>query len=185
MDDLLELGRIESKQEHIRPEITSLGIPVLAAQRVLEQLFEDKRVKLKVDISPDNEQVWGDPSALERIFINLLENSLNHSPPESEITINAHVADDNWVKVKVVDQGEGIAPEYLSRIFERFYRVDPSRSRERGGTGLGLAIVKHLVQGMGGEIRVESEPGRGSIFELRLQRIQGDTPRLSSSAEEI
>lgn len=184
VEDLLELGRIESKQEHIRLETTSLGTPVQAAQRVLEPLFEEKRVKLRVEVSPDNEEVWGDPSAIERIFINLLENAVNHSPPESEITISAHVADDEWVEVKVVDQGEGIEPEHLSRVFERFYRVDASRSRDRGGTGLGLAIAKHLVQGMGGEIRVESTPGRGSIFELKLQRMPADSLRLTGPAGE-
>jgi len=85
--------------------------------------------------------------------------------------------DDEWVEVKVRDQGEGIAPEHLSRIFERFYRVDPSRSRDRGGTGLGLAIVKHLVQEMGGEIRVDSTLGQGSVFELKLRRMPVDSPR--------
>jgi len=79
--------------------------------------------------------------------------------------------------VKVRDEGEGIAPEHLSQIFERFYRVDPSRSPDRGGPGLGLAIVKHLVQEMGGEIWVDSTLGQGSVFELKLRRMPVDSPR--------
>ena len=82
--------------------------------------------------------------------------------------------DDGQVEVKVLDQGVGIPQEHLPRLFERFYRVDPSRSRKVGGTGLGLAIVKHIAQAHGGKVGVESAPGRGSTFTIYLQDDKGD-----------
>ncbi|MFC1491812.1 sensor histidine kinase, partial [Nitrospinota bacterium] len=122
----------------------------------------------EVNISDEFDRVWADPSALERIFINLLENAVNFSPQGEVVEVTARASLDGRIEVSVKDRGEGIPPEHLPRIFERFYRVDPARSRNRGGTGLGLAIVKHLVQGHSGEVSVESTPGKGATFRLTL-----------------
>ena len=93
---------------------------------------------------------------------------MRYTPPGGRIDVQWSVRDDGWGVLRVSDSGIGIAPEHLPRLTERFYRVDGSRSRDTGGTGLGLAIVKHVVQRHGGEIDIQSEPGRGSCFTLLL-----------------
>jgi two-component system sensor histidine kinase SenX3 len=98
---------------------------------------------------------------------NLLENAINYSPNNTNVSISASVADE-ILEIVVADQGIGIPEGELDRIFERFYRVDPARSRETGGTGLGLSIVKHVASQHGGEIKVWSSPNVGSSFALRL-----------------
>lgn len=170
VEDLLELGRIESKEEHIRPKKISVRNAVESAAQTLTPVIEERRIRLKVEIPEEADLVWADPAALERILINLAENSVSYSPEESEIAIFGRLREDRFVELSVADQGEGIPPEHLSRIFERFYRVDSARSRESGGTGLGLSIVKHLVQGMGGDVWVESTPGRGSTFRFTIPK---------------
>jgi two-component system phosphate regulon sensor histidine kinase PhoR len=98
---------------------------------------------------------------------------VKYSEPGSSIEVEA-AKENSQVAVRVRDQGVGIAGEHLPRLFERFYRVDPSRSRKEGGTGLGLAIVKHIAQAHGGKVGVESTPGQGSTFTLCLQDDKGD-----------
>ena len=98
---------------------------------------------------------------------NLISNAIQYSPDDSRIGIGVRNAD-GVVEIAVTDQGEGIPEEDLDRVFERFFRVDQARSRNTGGTGLGLSIVKHAVQNHGGDVRVWSQPGRGSTFTIRL-----------------
>jgi two-component system sensor histidine kinase SenX3 len=111
--------------------------------------------------------VVGDRTHLIMAVANLLENAINYSPDGTTVSINTTV-DSNIVTITIVDQGIGIAENEIERIFERFYRVDPARSRETGGTGLGLSIVKHVANNHGGDISVWSSPGVGSTFSLRL-----------------
>jgi two-component system sensor histidine kinase SenX3 len=111
--------------------------------------------------------VLGHPEQLVQALGNLVENAVNYSPDHTRITIGVRRRDDT-VEISVSDQGIGIAEEDLGRIFERFYRVDPARSRATGGTGLGLAIVKHVAAAHGGDVTVWSVPGAGSTFTLRL-----------------
>ncbi|PIU54241.1 MAG: PAS domain-containing sensor histidine kinase, partial [Deltaproteobacteria bacterium CG07_land_8_20_14_0_80_60_11] len=99
--------------------------------------------------------------------VNLLDNAIKFSPADSTVWVDAQPAGSEIV-IRVKDQGCGIPPEHLDRIFERFYRVDAGRSRKVGGTGLGLAIVKHIAQAHRGRVTVESTPGQGSIFSLHL-----------------
>jgi two-component system phosphate regulon sensor histidine kinase PhoR len=100
-------------------------------------------------------------------MINLLNNAISYTPERGSITVEAKPVSEG-VEVSVIDNGIGIPPDDLPRIFERFYRVDKGRSRELGGTGLGLSIVKHIVEAHGGQVRVESKPGKGSRFSLFL-----------------
>jgi two-component system sensor histidine kinase SenX3 len=100
-------------------------------------------------------------------FHNLVENAINYSPDKTKVTINSTVSN-GIIEITVVDQGIGISEPDISRIFERFYRVDPARSRETGGTGLGLSIVKHVIGNHGGEVSVWSSEGVGSTFAIRL-----------------
>ena len=111
--------------------------------------------------------VRGDDGLLARVFSNLIENGINYNSPGGSVTITIG-QQDAWAVVSVADTGIGIAPENLAHIFERFYRVDASRSRHNGGAGLGLSIVAALVRQHGGEVKVESEPEKGSVFVVRL-----------------
>lgn len=111
--------------------------------------------------------VVGDRKHLIMAFHNLIENAINYSPDKTRVRVNTTSAD-GIVEISVVDQGVGIPESEIQRIFERFYRVDPARSRETGGTGLGLSIVKHVVGNHGGEVLVWSSSGVGSTFSIRL-----------------
>ena len=114
-------------------------------------------------------QLLMDPSRIEQVLVNLLDNAIKYTPAGGEVLLSA-VAEPERVVVTVRDHGPGIPPQSLSRVFERFYRVDEGRSRDEGGNGLGLAIVKHLVQLHGGTVSVESTPGHGSAFSFTLKR---------------
>lgn len=115
----------------------------------------------------DNSTVIGNHNQLVMAVHNLVENAINYSSDKTRVTISTKV-DSQIIEILVKDQGIGIADENLDRIFERFYRVDPARSRATGGTGLGLSIVKHVVKNHGGEVKVWSAPGVGSTFAIRL-----------------
>jgi two-component system sensor histidine kinase SenX3 len=119
-------------------------------------------------------QVFGDESLLVVSVHNLVSNAIRYSPDGSRIGVGVRTVDD-VVEISVTDQGEGIPEEDLDRVFERFYRVDQARARNTGGTGLGLAIVKHAIQNHGGDVRVWSQPGRGSTFTIRLPKADSTT----------
>lgn len=109
----------------------------------------------------------GDPTGIEQVLENLVDNAVKYAGPNTHVRMEGERSGDHVV-LRVVDDGAGVEARHLPRLFERFYRVDAGRAREQGGTGLGLAIVKHLVEGMGGAISVESEPGRGTRFSVTL-----------------
>jgi signal transduction histidine kinase len=125
-----------------------------------------KGVTLELDLA-GGERVYADPTAIRQVLSNLAENALRHTSTGQVVVFTERAAaeDDGsgtWVGVR--DSGTGIPPEHLGRIFERFYRADPGRSREAGGTGLGLAIVKHLVEAHGGRVRATSAVGSGTLI---------------------
>jgi two-component system phosphate regulon sensor histidine kinase PhoR len=134
-------------------------------------------------------ELAGQESELHSAIGNLVLNAARYTPQGGEIRVEATTDAEGNAVVAVQDSGIGIAREHIPRLTQRFYRVDPSRSRETGGTGLGLAIVKHAIQRHGGELLIESELGRGSCFSLRLpaarvrrQLLNGGTPGLQSNA---
>ncbi|MDD5597644.1 MAG: ATP-binding protein, partial [Victivallaceae bacterium] len=127
----------------------------------------NKNIRIKTFLKDKDCQIEGDCQLLEQALINLTDNAIKYSEPGSRVEISAAL-EDEFVIIKVKDNGPGIAREHLPRLFERFYRVDKARSRKLGGTGLGLAIVKHIAQLHGGSISVESELGQGSTFTLRI-----------------
>lgn len=169
ISDLLALSRIESGVMELELAPVNLGGTVARAFHLLEGKAQAKGVTLIVTPSlKDAPPVLADPSKLEQVLINLLDNAIKFTPSEGSITVSASVQND-LIRIDVKDTGAGIPPQDLSRIFERFYRVDTARSREMGGTGLGLSIVKHLVQAHGGTISVDSTPGKGSVFSFTMK----------------
>jgi len=110
----------------------------------------------------------GDVNRLEQVLANLADNAIKYGRANGTVTVGGKQLDDGKIEIFVRDDGPGIPPEALNRVFERFYRADKARSREQGGTGLGLSIVKHMVQAHGGDVRVESEPGKGATFFFTL-----------------
>ena len=163
VDDLLDLSRIESGGW--QPEPRSIGVD--AAAREAWRPFADRAAgqKVELDVAADSASVNSDPEALRQIFTNLFDNALRHTPSGGRIRLATERAGGVTI-VRVTDTGSGIPAEHLPRIFERFYRVDPGRSRQEGGTGLGLAIVKHLVEAHGGRVEADSELGRGTTIRL-------------------
>jgi two-component system, OmpR family, phosphate regulon sensor histidine kinase PhoR len=129
----------------------------------------DSDLTLEVGESTD-EPVMADLDALSQVFGNLVENAMKYGKAGGRVRVGAR-KQEAMIEFYVQDFGPGIAYEHLSRIFERFYRVDKARSRESGGTGLGLAIAKHIVHAHGGDIRCESELGFGATFLFRLPRV--------------
>ncbi len=166
IEDLLELSRIEG--QHARVEAHPVDVVALC-RTVLHDLkprFEDHAISHTLDATTAAPAL-ADRRSLERVLLNLLDNALKYTEPGDEIRI--HVSESGGkIQIEVIDTGIGIPPEDLGRVFERFYRVEKARSRDHGGTGLGLAIVKHLVQAMGGDVRVESADGEGTTVRVRL-----------------
>lgn len=168
IEDLLSLSRIEQAEEDDyldRQPVPLKGVLESAIQSCAPSAAE-KNIDIGISCNDDLQaRIQG--QLLEQAAINLLENAINYSDNGSEILIQASV-ENNDIVVKVIDHGIGIEKKHHDRIFERFYRVDKARSRSTGGTGLGLAIVKHIIQAQGGTITVESAPGQGSTFIIKL-----------------
>ena len=162
VDDLLELSRIESREVKLEVEPLDLHAAVERVVTHLAPRAQVKRIAL-IDSVPRGLAARADRRALDHVLGNLVDNALKYCPQEASVRISAEPMAGS-VRVSVADTGPGIAAEHLSRVFERFYRVDAGRSRELGGTGLGLSIVKHLVEAMGGTVSVESRLGAGTTF---------------------
>ena len=165
--DLLDLSRVEAGKAVLELEPVA---PAEVADEVLSTFSESasrRQLKLRADFAGDLPPARADREALVQVLTNLVENAVKYGDEGGTLTIRGqHSGHDLLVLVE--DTGPGIAPKHLPRLFERFYRVDPGRSRERGGTGLGLSIVKHLCEAMGGSVSVDSHPGKGSTFTVRL-----------------
>lgn len=170
VDDLLDLSRIESGGW--RPEAVPVNVEAAAreAWEPFAERAQERRIQFDSAVAPDAQTIGADPEALRQVFTNLFDNALRHTPPGGQIRVSAERAmdDADEIIVQVADTGTGIPAEYLPRIFERFYRVDPGRSRHEGGTGLGLAIVKHLVEAHGGRVGAGSTVGRGTTIRMQF-----------------
>jgi len=181
--ELLELSRLQGAEPLPSP------LPVTVERIVNEVLDRTRTAASAKDIElrftgARGLTVYGDEGQLVTAVANLVENAITYSPGETRVTLEAR-AGDEMVDISVTDQGIGIAPEDLDRIFERFYRADQARSRDTGGTGLGLAIVKHIAVNHGGSVEVESTVGAGSRFTLRLPARPPETPVPLASGVEI
>ena len=162
----IQAGKIELQQVNVR-------IPALV-ENVLNQhrlLAEERGLSLSQNLSPLSDEVFADPEHLELVFANLIINAIRHTPEGGAIAIRT-LPQNGFVRFEVADTGEGIPPEYQAQIFNKYFRI-PGRDKE--GTGLGLAIAKNIVEAHGGEIGVESEPGKGSVFWFTLPAAESST----------
>jgi two-component system phosphate regulon sensor histidine kinase PhoR len=164
--DLLDISKIEVGKYPITPQCTKLALLARSSMEAVEQKASKKRMTLACEI-PEDLAAMVDAKALEQVMVNLTENAVKYATEECSLVISAKMHEDR-VLLEFADDGPGIEPIHRPRIFERFYRVDPGRSREMGGTGLGLAIVKHLVEAMDGSVGVVANEPRGSRFWVSL-----------------
>lgn len=169
VSDLLILSELEAGEKPLQPAPVAIEGAVGHACALLEEKARNKKINMDRGGIEGAPPVLADRGKLEQVLVNLLDNAIKYTPENGSITISAHEANGMSV-ITVADTGIGIPPKDLPRIFERFYRVDTARSREQGGTGLGLAIVKHIVQQHGGNVAVESVPGKGSSFSISLRK---------------
>lgn len=169
IEDLLQLSQIESRKGQIASLPVELSGVIAKTAGLLATTLAEKEQELELDLPASLPKVKATEDSLEQIFLNLMDNAIKYSPPGSRVRVKAW-EEEQMVAVSVIDEGRGIPPEALPRIFERFYRVDKSRAREIPGTGLGLAIVKHLVDSLEGAIEVTSQPGQGSRFTVKLPK---------------
>lgn len=165
--DMLMLARVESEDHGFDFQPIPASRVVASSVEAFRSDAESKRVALEFDARDEEVQVLADAEGLGMIVRNLVDNAVKYTPPGGRVRVRVGVEQDA-VSIVVEDTGVGIPPEDLSRIFERFYRVDKARSRELGGTGLGLSIVKHTVQRFGGDVSVRSRLHEGSEFRVSL-----------------
>ena len=165
-EDLLDLTKIESQRRNVSVETLRLREIVAEVFVRLTGSAAKRSITLENEIN-EYESIEAESSSLVQVLINLVDNAIKYTPDGGVVSAQVDRAS-GYVALRITDNGIGIPPEDLPRVFERFYRVDKARSRQSGGTGLGLAIVKHLCEQMGGSISVKSEVGKGSTFSVLL-----------------
>jgi two-component system phosphate regulon sensor histidine kinase PhoR len=170
VDDLLSLSKLEQEAEYAEVRLAEEPVRriIEAAIAAYETRARERHIQVLLQCRGEI-IVKANSRLLEQAIGNLLDNAIKYSEQRGTVKIEV-TQNEGEVAIKVSDHGSGIAPEHLPRLFERFYRVDKGRSRELGGTGLGLAIVKHIIQAHGGDVTVESTPGKGSTFTIHLPR---------------
>ena len=166
IQDLLTISALESGRIKLNPQPVTL-------RPLVEKVFADLKLPaaargVTLAAALPDLTAMADADRLEQVFANLVDNAIKYGRAQGTITVGGKKTDEGKIELFVQDDGPGIPPEALDRVFERFYRVDKARSREQGGTGLGLSIVKHIVQNHGGKVWVKSEPGRGATFFFTL-----------------
>jgi two-component system phosphate regulon sensor histidine kinase PhoR len=168
IEDLMKLSKIEQQDEKSEIHLEESLITNVISSAIQACREKANAKQITIDLScPKDISAWIDSRLMTQAIVNLLDNAITYSNEKSDVQISASLIDKE-LKISVQDHGIGIPKEHLSRLFERFYRVDKARSRELGGTGLGLAIVKHIAHAHNGRVSVESNPGKGSTFTLHL-----------------
>jgi two-component system phosphate regulon sensor histidine kinase PhoR len=175
-NDLSEISRIETGE--LRMVMSEFSLAEVAAEVIegLEDMARSKGVTLRLRIAEPLPPVLGDRERIRQVLVNLVDNAIKYNGEEGVVEVVCRPLATGYVKVSVVDNGIGIAPQHIPRLTERFYRVDKSRSRLQGGTGLGLAIVKHILGAHDAQMMIESKPDRGSTFGFMLKTAAGRVP---------
>ncbi len=166
IDDILVLSEIENKKD-VKSEKLNIKDAIEGTVDAILPIADRRKIKLYIDVDPDM-YLEGNEDKFRQMIMNLVENAIKYSPEGKRVWITGKRVR-NKIEVAVRDEGIGISKEHLDRLFERFYRVDKSRSREQGGTGLGLSIVKHTAALFNGEPSVESTPGEGTVFKVTFK----------------
>ncbi|MBB5154617.1 sensor histidine kinase [Saccharopolyspora phatthalungensis] len=171
VSELIALSRLQGAER--LPELTTVDVDAVVEEALgrCRLAAESAGIEITLD-EPTGYLLDGDRTLLVTALSNLIDNAVSYSPPGSPVSISRRLSSD-FVEIAVTDRGIGIEPDFHERVFERFFRVDPARSRATGGTGLGLAIVKHVAANHGGEVKLWSRPGTGSTFTLRVPRHGG------------
>lgn len=157
VEDLMSLSRIEAVKHQQPTETVDL---LAVAQQCMGEVADRDRISLTTNV--DRATIMGDQGQLAQVLRNLIENAFKYGAPDGQVRISLEQGQTGWISLSVADQGEGIAPEHMPRLTERFYRADPARSRQVGGTGLGLSIVKHIVERHRGRFDIVSRVGHGT-----------------------
>ncbi|MBC3189562.1 sensor histidine kinase, partial [Pseudonocardia sp. C8] len=181
VSELIALSRLTGAER--LPELAAVEVDDVVDEALARS--RNSAESHSVEITADEASglvVDGDRSLLVTALTNLVENAIAYSPADSSVSVSRREVEGS-VEIAVTDRGIGIAPEHQKRVFERFFRVDPARSRATGGTGLGLAIVKHVCANHGGEVRLWSRPGTGSTFTMRLPARMGITGAVTGAPE--
>ncbi len=179
VDDLHELSRLEAGAYTLDRRAVAPGDLVAEALRRFAPAYAEKGVTLTSEVPAEVPPVWADAERVMQVLSNLLDNALRHTPAGGRVTVRvippgAPEGEAGWVRFEVQDTGEGIPAQHLPHLFRRFYRVDKSRSRQRGGSGIGLTIARLLVEAHGGRIWAESPGlGQGSVFRFTLPVVGG------------
>ena len=164
--ELIALSRLQGAER--LPELAVVEVDEVVREALARCRLAAESADIRITLDPPSGLLLdGDATLLITALSNLVDNAVSYSPPGSPVSVSRRLAD-GFVEIAVTDRGIGIAPEHQERVFERFFRVDPARSRATGGTGLGLAIVKHVAANHGGDVRLWSRPGTGSTFTLRV-----------------
>nr|WP_089217977.1 ATP-binding protein [Sphingomonas laterariae] len=168
VDDLMSLSRIEAEKYSVPQTPVALAPLIEDVRGAFHNGIVENGDRVVVDIAADVPPISGDKVQISQLLHNLIGNALKYGRPGSPVRVTVKPASGNMVKLCVRDEGEGIPAEHIPRLTERFYRVDPGRSRSLGGTGLGLAIVKHIVERHRGRLEIRSEVGRGTLVSVFL-----------------
>jgi two-component system phosphate regulon sensor histidine kinase PhoR len=167
VEDLISLSRIEAEKFSEPTEAIALTPLIDQAIESMRRTAQDRDSALVKEVDPGLPEIAADQGQITQLLDNLLTNALRYGEPGTPVVIAAH-AEGPMIRLSVSDEGEGIAPEHIARVTERFYRVDTSRSRSLGGTGLGLSIVKHIVERHRGRLSIDSEVGKGTTVHVLL-----------------
>jgi two-component system, OmpR family, phosphate regulon sensor histidine kinase PhoR len=167
IEDLMSLSRIEAGKHDAPAGLINL---VSLSREASGELSQGSRVA--IDTNVENAMIVGDRGQMAQVIRNLIDNAIKYGKPGGAVTVAIEATETGWISLTVRDEGDGIAPEHLSRLTERFYRADAGRSRDAGGTGLGLSIVKHIVERHRGRFDMTSRPGSGTIASIMLKRAE-------------
>ncbi|WP_138431135.1 sensor histidine kinase [Fodinibius saliphilus] len=182
--DLMEISKLETGELKSEIQDICIGDVIRDVVESLQYKADKEEISLTAEDIPQNVLVSADHNQIKQVLINLVENAIKYNKPKGSVTVGVkpYSQDNSRVLIYVEDTGIGINQQYIDRVTERFFRVDKSRSREKGGTGLGLAIVKHIMEAHGEEFFIESTPNVGSTFSFTLTKV--DTPPAEATPPE-